>query len=180
MTVDYVALVRQMDSAAIFALLQELGNGQPIPGWSSGKAFEHIILRGFEIEGAEVTWPFNVQLIGETIEQIDGAIYYQGLSCLVESKDYDEPINVEPIAKLRNQLTRRPPGTIGLVFARSGFTEPAKLSTRIMNPLQILLWAYEELEEAVHNQTLCRALITKYRIGVEYGVPDYDTRIGLR
>ena len=180
MAVDYVALIQQMDTAQLHALLQELETGQPVPGWASGKAFEHIILRGFEIERAEVTWPFNVQLIGETIEQIDGAVYVQSLSCLVEAKDYNEPINVEPIAKLRNQLMRRPPGTMGLVFARSGFTEPAKLSTRIMNPLQILLWGYEELEVSLRNQTLCRALLTKYRYAVEYGVPDYDTRIGLR
>jgi hypothetical protein len=180
MTVDYFAEVQQMNAAQLYHMLQELSSGRTPAGWASGKAFEHIVLRGFELEGAEVIWPFNVQLIGETVEQIDGAVYHGGLSCLVESKDYSEPINVEPIAKLRSQLTRRPPGTLGLVFARSGFTEPAKILTRMMSPLQILLWAYEELEASLHDQTLCRALITKYKYAVEQGMPDYDTREGLR
>lgn len=180
MTIDYVTEIRKMVVADLSAMLQDLASDQPSTSWASGKAFEHIILRGFELEGAEVVWPFSVQLIGETIEQIDGAIYCAGLSCLVESKDYSEPINVEPIAKLRNQLMRRPPGTLGIIFARNGFTEPAKISTRMMNPLQILLWEYGELESSLRDGTLCRALVRKYRAAVEMGMPDYDTRKVLK
>jgi len=44
-------------------------------GWDSGKAFEYLVLRAFQLDGAEVTWPYEVSLFGEeVIEQIDGAV----------------------------------------------------------------------------------------------------------
>ena len=176
---NYVALIQRKNTAQLLAMLQSISNGIPIPGWQRGGAFEHIVLRAFEIEGAEVQWPFRVPYNGHTLEQIDGAIYYGGLFCLVESKDYNGRINVEPIAKLRNQLMRRPGGTIGLVFARSGFTEPAKILTRMMNPLSILLWEFDELEEALRTSTMCAALKTKFRFAVEQGMPDFNTVVRL-
>lgn len=42
--------------------------------WESGKLLEYAILRAFELEGAEVTYPYSVELQGEEVEQIDGAI----------------------------------------------------------------------------------------------------------
>jgi hypothetical protein len=98
----------------------------------------------------------------------------------IKSKDYSAPINVEPMAKLRNQLSRRPAGTLGLVFSREGFTEPAKILARMMQPLNILLWEYEELEQSLTTGTMCRALVTKFQYAVESGLPDYDIRTGLR
>ena len=124
-------------------------------------------------------WPFTVEEEGEVVEQIDGAVHYEWLSCLVEAKDYSEPINVEPIAKMRNQLTRRPVGTLGLIFARSGFTDPAKKLTRRINPLNILLWEPSELVQGLRDGTLCRALKTKYIRAVEMAEPDYNSTRGL-
>lgn len=80
------------------------------PDWGAGKAMEYLILRAFELDGADVVWPYSVPLHGEQIEQIDGAVYCGGLSCLVESKATTDKVNIEPIAKLRYQLTAAPFG----------------------------------------------------------------------
>jgi hypothetical protein len=127
MPIDYVANIRTKDTPELLNMLTSLSNGVRIPGWPPGIAFEHIVIRAFEIENAIVTWPFKVRQGRRILEQIDGAIYCDGLSCLVESKDYSSAINVEPIAKLRNQLSRRPVGTLGIVFSRTDFTEPSKI-----------------------------------------------------
>jgi hypothetical protein len=162
-------------------MLDSLEANQEIPQWPPGKAFEHIVLRAFEIERtARVIWPFTVPLQGKVIEQIDGAVYVEGLPCLIETKDYDDPLNIEPIAKLRNQLMRRPSGTMGLVFTMSNFTDPAKSLTRLMNPLSILLWDYHELRYGIENQVMCRGLVTKFMYAVEWRMPDYDIRKELR
>lgn len=180
MPVDYVAKIRRCDKRQLEAMLQQLSGGQPIPGWSRGKAFEHLILRGFEIEGAEVVWPYEVKVERKTVEQIDGAVHCEGLYCLVEAKDYSDPITIEPVAKLRNQLARRPPGALGLIFARNGFTEPAIYLTRMNNPLNVLLWEFEELQTAVNDGAMRRALVTKFKVAVERGTPDYNIRGGYR
>lgn len=176
MPTDYVAKIGKFNTAQLVTMLQAIQAGTPPRGWASGKAFEHLILRGFEIEGAEVVWPYDVPHGSQTLEQIDGVVYCQHLACLTEAKDYKAAINVEPIAKLRNQLIRRPVGTLGMVFARSGFTEPAKELTRWTNPMQILLWEYEELEYALQNQKMCPALMMKYKRAVEFGIPDFNVK----
>src|SRR5205085_2729308 len=98
------------------------------------------------------------------VEQIDGAIYHGGLAWLVECKDQAENITIEPLAKLRSQLSRRPPGTLGMVFTRSGYTEPAKILARYMTPLSILLWEFPEIELAFAAQIMCVGLTAKYRV----------------
>ncbi len=147
-------------------------------GWDAGKAFEYLVLRAFELDGAEIKWPYRVKLFGEEVEQVDGVIYYAGLSCLVESKDLADNVNVDiaPIAKLRNQLLRRPASTLGLVFSRTGFTDPARHLSYFSLPQTILLWNGEELKYSLENEAICELLTLKYRVCVEDGLPDYDVR----
>ena len=180
MAVDHKKKIKQKNSKDLVDMLDDLKAGNKLPAWPPGKAFEHIVLRAFDIEGATVIWPYSVYLEGKEIEQIDGAVYHGNISCLIEAKDRDQTEGIEPIAKLRNQLLRRPSGTIGLVFITSQFSVPAKMLTRMMNPLSILLWDYDELRNAVSNKSICAALSTKYMYAVELGMPDYDTRGGLR
>jgi hypothetical protein len=149
------------------------------PEWDSGKAFEYMILRAFELDGAEVKWPYEAKLWGEeVVEQIDGAIYYSGLSCLVESKDLVDNVDVVPMAKLRNQLLRRPASTIGVVFSRKGFTNPAIRLSYFFFPQTILLWNGIEIKYALEKKRICELLILKYRWCAEHGLPDYDVRVG--
>jgi hypothetical protein len=143
-------------------------------GWESGKALEYLVLRAFQLEGAEIKWPYQVNLVGETIEQIDGVVYSNNLACLIECKDQSEEVNIEPVAKLRNQLLRRPGSTIGIVFSRSGFTDPAVTLARFLAPQTILLWDGTEIEYALKKHAFRRGLDAKYRYCVENGFPTYN------
>ncbi|MDJ0618881.1 MAG: restriction endonuclease [Calothrix sp. MO_192.B10] len=148
------------------------------PGWASGKAFEYLVLRAFELDGAEVKYSYSVKLFGEEVEQLDGVVYCSGLACLIESKDFADntKVDIAPIAKLRNQLLRRPASTLGLVFSRTGFTDPARYLCSFSSPQTILLWSGEEIKYALDKKSICELLVLKYRVCVENGLPDYDVR----
>jgi hypothetical protein len=154
--------------------LDTFSAGEDLGRWPHGKGFEHVVLRAFEIEGARVRWPYEVRIGGDTIEQIDGAIYHNGHALLIEAKHYRDPANIEPITKLRAQLARRPPATIGMVFSFNGFTEPAKILARHLNPQQILLWEGAELRLAIEKNRVVSGLEAKLRYAVEQGFPDYS------
>jgi hypothetical protein len=124
------------------------------PGWEPGRAFEYLVLRAFELDGADVKYPYTARLFGEEVEQIDGAVYWDGLKCLVESKDTIDPVDFGPIAKLRAQLQRRPAETLGIVFSRNGFTEPALVLAQFLSPQSILLWRGDELEYALDRRAI--------------------------
>ena len=158
------------------------------PDWRDGKAFEYLVLRAFQLEGAYVAWPYMVTVgeltkteTKETAEQIDGFIHtVDGLACLVESKNYGKDrVDVEPIAKLRNQLLRRPSMVIGIVFSRSGFTDQASLLAQFIAPQTILLWGGNEVEIALQNQWFCKGLTAKYRVCAQKGLPDYNISRGV-
>lgn len=137
--------------------------------WKKGKALEYIILRAFEIEGTFVKYPFEVSVNNKIVEQIDGAIFADGLSVLCECKDYDwEKINIEPIAKLRSQLQRRPNGTIGCVFSMTDYTTSMTILMSFINGQTILLWDKDEIEYCLRYQCFTKALREKYRHAVEY------------
>lgn len=157
--------------------LWEAIEAENTPEWGSGKALEYLVLRAFQLNGAEVRWPYSVRMDGQEVEQIDGVIYTQGIACLIECKDKSTRVNIEPIAKLRNQLLRRPGAVIGSVFSRKGFTDPAMTLARFSAPQTILLWTGEEVHYVLEKKCICRGLITKYRVCVELGLPDYNIRV---
>lgn len=170
---SYVNKIRELDYAGLLELWGEIEKGAPA-GWAAGKAFEYLALRAFELDGADIRWPYIVYVAKELVEQIDGVAYAGGLSCLIESKDYERKVNVEPIAKLRSQLARRPAGTVGVVFSRAGFTESARILAQYMAPQTVLLWDGFEIEYALAHQKMVSVLCLKYRHAVEHGLPDYN------
>jgi hypothetical protein len=101
-------------------------------------------------------------------------ISLDSLACLIECKDATKEVNVEPIAKLRNQLLRRPATAIGSVFSRSGFTEAAVTLTGFVAPQTILLWGGTEIEYSLTNKCICKFLVKKYRVCVQECIPNYD------
>ncbi len=132
----------------------------------------------FELDKAQVTWPYPVELFGgQGKEQIDGSIRFRGLHWLVESKDKDKNIAIDPIAKLRNQMLRRPWGTIGLVFTTTKFTPSAVLMTHFALPQPILLWTGAEVEHALNRKKICDFAQEKYRMCVEHGMVDFDITV---
>lgn len=147
--------------------------------WEPGKALEYLVLRAFELdpdEPALVRYPYEVSLFDEKVEQIDGAVHLPGLSCLVESKDWEKNVQFGPIAKMRSQLLRRPAGTIGLVFTRSTFTQPAIYLAHFTMPQAILLWSGVDIQVAMEEGRISQLLRYKYRICCETGVPEFDLR----
>jgi hypothetical protein len=175
---DYERMISQYDREGLLRPWKEIEENGQAPGWEPGKAFEYVILRAFQIEGAEVRWPYSVRIDGEELEQIDGTVYTDGFSCLTECKDEKGRVNVEPIAKLRNQLLRRPSGVIGVIFSHHGFTEPAVTLARFTAPQTILLWTGEELTFALEQDYMRRGLVAKYRACVEQAIPDYNIVTG--
>lgn len=164
-----------LDWQGLRSLWQQI-ESRTTQSWTDGKALEHLVLRAFELGGATVKWPYEVRIAGEPMEQIDGAVHFESLSCLIECKDTVEKVNMEPIAKLRNQLLRRHAGSVGLLFSTGGFTEPALTLARYLAPQSVLLWAGDEIAIHLEREDLCPALVRKYRHSIETGVPYYDIR----
>ena len=178
---EYVERIGQYHShGELLALIDGLQYGSD-PFWSLGKAFEYGLVRAFELENVPVKYPYHITGIAGgldekpgIIEQIDGVVYVDPIAAIIESKDYDQPIDIEPIAKLRFRLERRPTGTIGVIFSRKGITRPAAYLLRNSQPKNILLWQQKEIGEALRRKYMSRGLISKYRHMVEYGLPDYN------
>jgi hypothetical protein len=55
-----------------------------VSGWDQGKAFEHLVVRGFELSGLRVEYPYDVPPGGRPIEQIDGLVYLGESPFLIE------------------------------------------------------------------------------------------------
>lgn len=169
----YEQWIRVLDWHGIQQMWRSLQSGR-IPGWEPGKVFEYVILRAFELDGAAVRWPYTVSAHGQIVEQIDGAVHAGNLWCLVEAKNTARAVSFDAVAKLRQHLSRRPPGVLGLLFSRSGFTDPAITLARFQAPQNILLWSGNDLTIALDKRTMVRALDVKYRYAVEEGTPKYE------
>ncbi len=167
-----VRAIRKLKYPALLNLWNGIMGGNT-PGWPRGKAFEYLVLRAFELEKVEVQYPFAVNLPTGVNEQLDGVIYSAVVTAMVESKDRGAS-NVEPIAKLRSQLQRRPTSVIGVLFSRGGFTVPALALSQHLAPQTILLWPGDEIEIAIKKRKMAEGLKIKYHMAVERGVPDFS------
>ncbi|CAN5456905.1 hypothetical protein BH09BAC4_BH09BAC4_38190 [soil metagenome] len=145
-------------------------------GWQKGLAFEYLILKAFQLEGAEVVWSFKVELFDAEIEQIDGVIHLpnSNISVLVESKDYQEAVSIDPVVKMRSQLQRRPNGVVGSVFSTNDFTAPALTLAQFMAPQTILLWEQPDIEYCLVEGTFIKGFLRKYRHCIEHGKANFN------
>jgi len=172
---EYRSAIRELERPGLCELWRQI-EARQTPDWEPGKAFEYLVLRAFELENADVQYAFRVTQGDQTVEEVDGVIYAAGLSAVVECKDSQDPTTVEPIAKLRNQLLRRPSPAIGIVFARCGFSGPAYFLAQFLWPQTILLWEGEEFADAMRDGHLVDSLRRRYRYAVERGLSDYDPK----
>jgi hypothetical protein len=175
---EYEKAIRKLKWSGLRKLWKELEDEKLDSFWRDGRCFEYLIVRMFELDNAKVTWPYTVSLRGAgVIEQIDGCVHFDGMYCVIESKDRDEVTSVDPIAKLRNQLLRRPAGTIGLVFTRTRFSAPTVLLTQFALPQAILLWTGSEVGRALEKNAICDYVKQKYRACVEHGMVDLNITV---
>ena len=142
-------------------------------GWDSGKALEHLVVRGFSLSGLEVEYPYDVPLGGRPLEQIDGLVYLGEVPFLIECKDRDS-VDIEAIAKLRNQLLRRPPSTMGCVFVSGTFTRPAVILSDFAAPHRITLWSNLDISEAIQARNFADTLRRKYHDLCMFGLTDHS------
>ncbi len=175
---EYVSRIRMMRRPALLKLWSRVWSGRKLGDWPPGKAFELLVLRAFELEGAHIVWPYLVSPIAPLdstglMEQIDGAIYVDGMACVVESKHHRRPIDFGPIARFKARLDRRPPGVMGLMFSVSGFTKPALLETYFHPLRNLLLWTGADVDLAL-TRGMRTGLRAKWRHAVERAVPDLE------
>jgi hypothetical protein len=175
---EYEAEIKKLRWPGLGHLWSNIKEGNT-PEWEPGKAFEYLVLRMYDLNKAEVRWPYSVTLFGdnEEVEQIDGSVRVGSLYCLVESKDEQGNVSIGPIAKLRNQLLRRPAGTVGLLFSSKAFTVPAVQLAHFTLPQAILLWSGGEVEKALERKKVSDYTEQKFRACVDQGMPDYDIAV---
>jgi len=176
-TDDYVKKIKSLNQKDLTDLWNKI-KSKNTQGWDSGKAFEFLILRFFELEGAEIRYPFSVDILEvNNAEQIDGVIHFTdiNLSIIAEFKDYSKNLNIEPIAKLRNQLLRRPSNAIGSIFTTMGFSPATLTLTKFIFPQTILLWELDHIEHCINKKSSFKdGLLRKYRFAMEEGDLHYD------
>lgn len=169
---EYIRRIEKLSWKDLLALWQGIKSGQT-PGWQEGKALEHLVIRAFRLSKLEADYPYDVPPGGKAIEQIDGLVYLEALIFLIECKDR-KTVEIEAIAKLRNQLLRRPDTTFGCVFTPDRFTTPALILTDFSVPHRILLWSGIEIEDCLRRRDFAATLLEKYRHLCKYGLTDHS------
>lgn len=171
---EYQRRVLALEHSGVLELWQGLRAEVSPPEWPAGVLLEYLLLRAFQLEGAEVTWPYRVYRNGVLLEQIDGVVYFDGLTCLVESKNVTGPVDAIAIIKLKSQLLRRPRTTFGALFITGGFSEAAFTLLEMLPPPDVLLWRGEEIELALRGRRLLDGMRRKLRHAVETGFADLN------
>ncbi len=169
---EYQRRVLALGHEELVALWSGLRVGVMPVEWPPGVLLEYLILRAFQLEGAEVTWPYRVYRKGVLLEQIDGVVYFDGVSCLVECKDVTRPVETIAIVKLKSQILRRPRTTLGALFCTGEVSEAAFTLVEMLPPPDVLLWEGAEIDLALRGQRLLEGMRMKLRHAVETGFVD--------
>jgi hypothetical protein len=141
--------------------------------WNAGKALEHLVVRAFVLSGLRAEYPYEVPLAGFSLEQIDGMVYLGDVPFLIECKDR-RAVDMLVIAKMRNQLMRRPPATMGCIFASGDFTEPATVLCDFAAPHRITLWSGKDITAALEKRDFTKPLRRKYEELCMFGLTDHS------
>ena len=171
-SIEYKQRAQNLDWADLSTLWDQI-KARSTPHWDDGTAFEHLVVRAFELSGLRVEYPYHVPPGGNPIEQIDGIIFLDHIPFLIECKDWNA-VDVETIAKLRNQILRRPPLTMGCVFVTGRFTVAALILADFTVPHQITLWASEEIEFALADRNFKDPLVKKFQHLCLFGMTDHS------
>lgn len=132
--------------------------------WNNGKALEYMLVRAFDLEGAEVVYPFNNDVLMAR-EQLDGFVFVRdiGAGFIIECKDWKENVSFDELAKLYGRLNYRTSSTYGLFLSKTGYTASAIEMMYIMQPHSILLWSSDDIDECFKKHKFLKALRYKYQ-----------------
>jgi hypothetical protein len=170
---EYVKRTEAMKWKELNALWKRIKADETQPDWEKGKALEHLVIRAFRLNGLEAEYPYHVPPGGKPLEQMDGLVHLHCYTFLIECKDKDS-VDIVAIAKLRNQLERRPGTTFGCVFTTGSFTDEALIITDFSAPHRILLWDELDIERCLKNKNFGAVLLEKYRHLCKYGLTDHS------
>jgi hypothetical protein len=174
----YLERVLSLDRAGVYKTWQVVRRRSNLVGWPPGKALEYLILRAFQLEGADVTWPYEVRRDGTLLEQVDGAVYFEGLACLIEARDWRVPLDFMSVAQMKMRLLRRPKMTLGAVFNNGTFTEAAHRMAELLPPPDVLLWERQAIAQALEQGTLREGMKRKLRYAIEQGFVEREAPVG--
>jgi hypothetical protein len=149
--------------------------GEQLTAQEAGWVFERWVYEAFRLSGAEVQPSFTVRIATSLVEEIDGAVFTPFGAFLVECKFQRANVAIEPIVKLRSQLERRPPGTMGVIFSKGGFTDEAMILLSHFSPCNVLLFTGRDIDLIQrHPASMVEALRVKYRVAVMEAKPDAE------
>jgi hypothetical protein len=151
--------------------------GAELSAQEAGWVFEWWVYEAFRLSDADVEPPFTVRIAGALVEEVDGLVFVPFGAFLVECKFQDAKVPLEPIVKLRSQQERRPPGTMGVIFSKSGFTEEAIILLSHLSPCNVLLFTGDDLELMQRRPaSMVEALRVKHRAAVKGAEPYVELR----
>lgn len=169
---EYAERAHRLDWPDVNQLWEDV-KSRNTPDWDNGRAFEHLVIRAFQLDGLEVEYSYHVPPHGNPLEQIDGVVYSASLAFLVECKD-ERTISIDAIAKLRNQILRRPETTMGCLFTSGRFTPAAMTLADFAVPHRMLLWSEQDIEIGIRERRFAGLLQAKYRHLCKYGLTDHS------
>ena len=174
-----VNTIRSFNKQKLKKFWQQIKSGNAL-GWSSGKALEYMLVRAFDLEGAEVVYPFN-NFVLTSQEQFDGYVFVKelGAGFLIECKEWKDKVSFDELAKLHGRLTYRMPSTYGIFLSKSGFTPSAVELMFMMHPHNVLLWSYSEIDECFKNFKFMKALKYKFQYAMITANPNIAVIDGL-
>ena len=118
---------------------------------------KHVILWNLKDEFSDEEKAQIKKDIKDGLEGLKGQI--PGLTEIV--------VNIEPLAKMRNQLARRHSSVFGMFFSATDYTVPAEILVGYMAPQLIVLWTKMDIEFCLKNSCFIPCMKEKYRRAVE-------------
>lgn len=145
-------------------------------GWNSGKALEYMLVRAFDLNAAEVVYPYRNSVL-DADEQMDGYVFIKdvGAGFLLECKDWSKSVSFDEVAKLHGRLTYRPAFTYGMFVSKEGYTPSAMNLMYSLHPHNILLWSFGDIDECFKHHKFVKAL--KYKL--QYAMITADLNIAV-
>lgn len=157
-----IAKIRSYNWSKLLKLWKDIKAGNT-PTWASGKALEYMFVRAFDLNNAQVAFPYSNKLL-QSQEQFDGFVYlsFLGSGFIVECKDWSTPVSFDELSKLHGRLLYRTPSTYGIFVSKTGFTPSAMELLHLLSPHKILLWTFNDIDECFKNHKFVKALAYKY------------------
>ncbi len=151
----------------------------PITPQLAGKVFERWIIGAFQAGGARVEYPHKVPMPDHpesgVLEEIDGLVFDNWQGFLVQSKFWErQSVDFAPISDFFDQVSRRPPGTLGLLFTAFSVSASALEKAKRHSPQSLLLIQRDDIAWACTNRNMLQLIERKWRGAVKFGRFDYE------